>query len=964
MKKLIMLMWLIAIGQCLSAQINLMGIAREAASGIPLVSATVSLTSDKPDSKPYYTTSDQDGYFYYKNIPDGKYKLQISFIGFETFVKNYDKLPSNGKFGSLYLKEESIELGEVVAQGRATRATQKGDTLSYNASAFKTAQGSTTEDLITKMPGILVEGGKVQAQGEEVKRVFVDGKAFFEGDATLALRTLPADLVESIEVYDRQSDDSQFSGINDGNTQKSINIRTRYPSKVKQFGKVTAGLGTDWRYQFSGNYNYFKDERRISILAMSNNVNQQNFSQEDLAGVMNSGGRSVGKRGNSSTMLGNIAGITNTTAVGINYSDKWGEKVKVQGSYFFNHSDNHLESQTARTYYDTIPYLRRYNEEYSGGSINTNHRFNLKLDYDINDRNAIMFIPNVSFQNNRSNSYKEGVTMRDDEIQNKTFIQNDNITKAVNMSAMLMYRHRFEKAGRMISFSLNGSKMKNDSEVNTSSLTEFLLGDAPNDSINRLKINDKNTYRYGGMANYNEPLSDKTFLNLSYRLNYNKNDADNRSYFKNREVEALKLLMDTAISNVFESDYITQTGTIGIRHFNKDKGLSLYANINFEHAHLKSEQLFPSVLNTDKRFFSILPFARMDYKINQYNSLRMMLRGSSKEPSINDLQNVVNNNNPLFVSGGNPNLKQESSYMLSTHYTLTTKSGISFFTMLGGTYTHNYIGDKIIIATEPTEVAPGIIINDGAQFSSPINFKNSWGANALLTLGLPIDLLRSNLNLTASFRYNNLPSMYNGKMGATDDFGFTPGLVLSSNISEKLDFTLSYFARLNYFESEHSDAFSNSYINQTATAKFEWEFFKGFTFASNFSYENYTGMTDSYNQNFFLLNASLGKRFLRSKRLEVKVTAHDILNQNQSIKRDISNNYYQDVTSNVLKPYAMISFVYDLRLFPGNKGSRDDQKGDPGMFGPGPRPDGPRPDGPRGGGGGGFHGGGPGGFGM
>ena len=948
MKKLILLIWLVTISHILSAQINLMGITKEALSGIPLMGATVSLTSTKPDSKPHYTTSDEEGYFYFENIPDGKYKLQISFIGFETFVKNYDKLPSKGKFGSLFLKEESIELDEVVAQGRATRATQKGDTLSYNASAFKTAQGSTTEDLITKMPGILVEGGKVQAQGEEVKRVFVDGKAFFEGDATLALRSLPADLVESIEVYDRQSDDSQFAGINDGNTQKSINIRTRYPSKAKQFGKATVGLGSDWRYQFNGNYNFFKDERQISILAMSNNVNQQNFSQEDLAGVMNSSSRRVGKKGSSSTMLGNIAGITNTTALGINYSDRWGEKVKVQSSYFFNHSENDLASQTARTYYDTIPYLRRYNEEYASNSINTNHRFNLKLDYDINDRNAIMFMPNISVQNNRNNSYKEGVTMRDDDVQNKTSIQNDNVTKALNMQATLMYRHRFEKAGRMISFAINGSRFKNDTETNSYSLTESLIGNAPNDTINRFKDNNKTTYRYGGMINYNEPLTDKSFVNLSYRFNYSKNDADNISYLKNKEDELLEQMIDTSISNVFESDYISQTGTLGIRHFNKDKGFMLYANINFENALLKSEQVFPAKLNTDKRFFSVLPFVRMDYKINQYNSLRLMLRGSSKEPSINDLQNVINNNNPLFVSGGNPDLKQESSYMLSTRYTLTTRSGISFFTMIGGSYTHNYIGDDITVATKPTEVAPGIIINEGAQFSTPVNLNGSWGGNALLTLGLPIDFIKSNLNLTANFRYNNLPTMYNGKIGATDDFGITPGLVLSSNISEKLDFTLSYFARLNFLESEHNKDFNNSYINQTAVAKFEWEFFKGFTLASNFTYQNYTGMTDSFNQNFFLLNASLGKRFLRSKRLEVKVTAHDVLNQNQAIKRDISNNYYQDVTSNVLKPYVMVSFVYDLRLFPGNKGSRGGERPSHGEFERGPRPDGPR------GGGGGF----------
>ncbi|MGL5317477.1 MAG: carboxypeptidase-like regulatory domain-containing protein, partial [Bacteroidales bacterium] len=367
MKYYTLLLLFFAISTFASGQIHITGTVMETRSNLPLTSATVSITKDGSTDKPFYATTDPDGKFSIQKVPQGSYLLKITFIGFKSYQKKFKSLPENGKLGSFYLQEESIELNEVVAQGRATRATQKEDTLTYNASAFKTMAGSSTEQLLAKMPGIVVDGSGVQAQGEQIKKILVDGKPFFEGDPTLALRNLPADLVESIEVFDKMSEQAEFAGFDDGNSQKTINIRTRAQNKAKQFGRASAGYGTEDRYQLNGSYNYFKGDRRITLLGMSNNINQQNFSQEDIAGAMG-GGRRGG--GGSGFMIGQLPGITNTTALGMNYSDQWGEKIKVTGSYFFNRSKNDEESYASRSYFDTNPYVRNYEEAYTGTNTN------------------------------------------------------------------------------------------------------------------------------------------------------------------------------------------------------------------------------------------------------------------------------------------------------------------------------------------------------------------------------------------------------------------------------------------------------------------------------------------------------------------------------------------------------------------------------------------------------------------
>ena len=332
---LIIISCFVAVGA--HAQAIIRGKVTDKSTSDPLPGATVSVTPN--GGKASLGVSDFDGNYKIDNLPAGKYSLRVSYMGYKTYERQVTLSGTESKVVNVSMSEDATMLENLSVEGRATRAQQFGDTLSYSASAFKVLEGSTAEELLAKMPGIVVEGGEVQAQGESVSKVLVDGKEFFDGDINLALKNLPADIIASIEVFDKKSDQAEFTGFDDGEEIKTINIVTRSGYQEGIFGKVYGGYGTDNRYNAGGNINIFDDSQRLSILGMSNNVNQQNFSQEDLSGVMSAqsskrgGKRGGGRRGGTDNfMVGSLGGVTKTNGVGLNYVNEWNDKLKLTSS--------------------------------------------------------------------------------------------------------------------------------------------------------------------------------------------------------------------------------------------------------------------------------------------------------------------------------------------------------------------------------------------------------------------------------------------------------------------------------------------------------------------------------------------------------------------------------------------------------------------------------------------------------
>ena len=890
-----------------------------------LISATVQLVAS--DGKSSYTSTDLNGSFQFKKLQPGTYTLQVTYVGYKSYKAKQTLSEGQEKRVKIEMSEDAQLLGEVSVQGRATRAEQQGDSLLYNAEAFQVMMGSSAEDLLAKMPGIVVEGGTIQAQGEQVQKVLVDGKEFFDGDVNLAIKNLPSDVIASIEVFDKKSEQAEFTGFDDGEEIKTINIVTKSGFRQGTFGEVSGGYGTDDCYKVNGNLNFFNDDRRISVLGMSNNVNQQNFSQEDLAGVMSAGnsGRGRGGRGGggggqpgapgggnaSNFMVGTLGGVTSANGFGLNYVDQWGEKWKMTGSYFFNQSDNLTQQQTDREYFESVLPGMTYSEYQENSMKNWNHRFNMKLDYQMTERTSLQFRPTLSFQNNDSYGLLQGQNLVNGTTDSETETTSMGKSNAYNIGADLMLRHRFLKEGRTLSLMLSGKMSNTDSDTYTDYLNTLygLELSQVTDDYSQWKQTMNRQYTLRSNLSYTEKLTDNLQLQLGYKMSYTDSENDKKTYDRSAVTDLYDQL-DESLSNEYQSGYLTQAGNVGLRY--RAGKLSAMLGVDAQWANLKGDLVYPQPDGLSHKYFSVLPSFTLRYSLDRTNSFQLRYRSRSSSPSVTDLQNVIDNSNPLFLSAGNPNLDQQVSHTANLRYLRTTKSGHTFIAMVGATIQQDYVADSTFVAREDIALSPTVTLNKGSQFTRPVNLDGYYSLQSMVTYGFPVDFLRSNINFSLSANYANVSTIFDGVESRTRELNLIPKLIIGSNISKNLDFTASYSAGINKMFSSLDTAAESDYVTHTAAAKLGWTFFWGLTFRSTFNYIGYTGL-DTGTEDYFLWNLSLGKKFLKNNAAEIRIEAFDVLKQNQAFTHRTGSNYYDYVNSNVLQPYAMISFVYTIR---------------------------------------------------
>ena len=859
-----------------------------------MISATVQLVSS--DGKSSYTSTDLNGNFQFKKLQPGTYTLQVTYVGYKSYNAKQTLSEGQEKRLKIEMTEDAQLLGEVSVQGRATRAEQQGDSLLYNAEAFQVMMGSSAEDLLAKMPGIVVEGGTIQAQGEQVQKVLVDGKEFFDGDVKLAIKNLPSDVIASIEVFDKKSEQAEFTGFDDGEEIKTINIVTKSGFRQGTFGEVSGGYGTDDRYKVNGNLNFFNDDRRIPVLGMSNNVNQQNFSQEDLA---------------SNFMVGSLGGVTSANGFGLNYVDQWSEKWKMTGSYFFNQSDNLTQQQADREYFESVLPGMTYSEYQENSMKNWNHRFNMKLDYQMTERTSLQFRPTLSFQNNDSYGLLQGQNLVNGTTDSETETTSFGKSNAYNVGADLMLRHRFLKEGRTLSLMLSGKMSNTDGDTYTDYLnTLYGLELSPvTDDYSQWKQTMNRQYTLRSNLSYTEKLTDNLQLQLGYKMSYTDSENDKKTYDRSAVTDLYDQL-DESLSNEYQSGYLTQAGNVGLRY--RAGKLSAMLGVDAQWANLKGDLVYPQPDGLSHKYFSVLPSFTLRYSLDRTNSFQLRYRSKSSSPSVTDLQNVIDNSNPLFLSAGNPNLDQQISHTANLRYLRTTKSGHTFIAMVGATIQQDYVADSTFVAKEDIALSPTVTLNKGSQFTRPVNLDGYYSLQSMVTYGFPVDFLRRNINFCLSANYANVPTIFDGVESRTRELNLIPKLIIGSNISKNLDFTASYSAGINKMFSSLDTAVGSDYVTHTAAAKLGWTFFWGLTFRSTFNYIGYTGL-DTGTEDYFLWNLSLGKKFLKNNAAEIRIEAFDVLKQNQAFTHRTGSNYYDYVNSNVLQPYAMISFVYTIR---------------------------------------------------
>ena len=921
MRKIYLLLLSVCFTTVLVAQKNgsVRGVAFDTISKQPVAGATITVLERIDSSLVTFTMTENDGRFALKGLANGEYRLLITHVNYHnsnTFFKITDN-NKNAEPGNVVMNDKTKVLEEVVLASEAPPVTLIGDTLQYNAGSFKTLPNASVEQLLKKLPGVKVEkDGTIKAQGEKVTKVLVDGKEFFGNDPKIATKNLPADAVDKVQVYDKQSDQAQLTGFEDGNYEKTINLKLKKDKKKGVFGKVNAGAGNKERYEGKFNVNSFKGARQFSAIGMGNNTNAEGFSFMDILNFtgeltrMQSGGGgniNINVSGDEAAAMGINAGgrnsgINTAWGGGLNYNNIIGTKLDFQSNYFYSRFNPNSESHIQRQYFlpDSFYF---YSQNSFADNLSNNHRFNLNTLYQVDSMNSIRITPSFSYQKTNNRSQTDYQTLSEDKIlTNEGFSNTTSASEGYNFRNDIIWRKKFARKGRTFSLSLQTSLNESDGDGSLSSINSFYN---PNGSLlKRDTLNQQSTIKgdlkgYNAKAVYTEPIWKRSLLEFSVSKSNTKSTSQKTTYDYNKANGKYDQL-NNILSNDFENMYSYINGGIRMRTQKKKYNYSLGAN--WQQAELEGKIISGTKDSLiSKTFRNILPTARFQYNFTRFKNLSLTYNTSTNQPTMAQLQPVLDNSNSLNIREGNPDLKQEYNHTAQAHLDLLSPyKNKNLFMYLTAQLTQNKI------------VNYDIINQLGIKRTKPVNVNGVYTVNSNISYSMPVRFLKGSVELGNNTGLFKTKQFINTVGNDIKTLSFGPDLRLDMNPTEKLNIAVG--AGFNYNKTKYSlqSAFDNNYFSQEYNTSVDWQMSKGFFFSSDFTYTINSQRASGFNLKVPLWNASISKQVLKFNRGELKFAARDLLNKNVGISRNANNNYIEDSRVLTLRQFFLLSFTYSL----------------------------------------------------
>jgi len=919
MKKFLLIVCLAFVSISVISQKNgsVKGIIYDTIAKQPVAAATITVLKKSDSSLVTFTMTNNAGAFSLSGISYGEYRLMITHVNYHNSNKYFSisDTAKNIDLGSIIINDKDKVLEEVVLQAEAPPVTLVGDTVQYNAGSFKTKPNAVVEDLLKKLPGVQVQkDGTVKAQGQTVNRVLVDGKEFFGTDPKVATKNLPADAVDKVQVYDRQSDIAQLTGFDDGQSEKTINLKLKKDKKKGLFGKVSAGGGSEGRYQGRFNINSFKGARQLSALGMGNNTNAEGFSFMDILSFTGALGQMKGGGGNininmsandpSAALLGgsNNGAINTSWAGGLNYNNIIGKKMELNGNYFYSRYNPVTDSRISRQYIlpDSAYF---YNQQARTSNLGITNRFNFTYDFVIDSMHSLKLTPNFSYQNSNDRSLSNYETLSGLlQRSNNGFSDNSTTNKGYNFNNTLLFRKKFNRKGRTLSVSLGNTMNESDGTGELESVNQFYNPQGSlikTDSINQYNTTANEVKGYTAKVVYTEPVFKRSLLELSVSKNNSSYAADKITHDYNKNSGKYDVL-NPQLTNNFENTYGTATAGVRLRTQRKKYNYSVGAT--WQNANLEGTiktGVKDSVIS--KSFHNLLPNARFQYNFTRFKNLQVNYQAATTQPSVSQLQPVPDVSDPLNIQEGNPDLKQEYSHRINAGYTgVNPFRGKNFFLFSSFSFTNNRI------------VNYDIIDSLGRKITQPVNVDGVYSLNNDVSASWPLKFIKANLNLSTGINFSKTIQFINTQQNDIKNIAIDPNVEITKSFKDKLDLSLSAGITFNRAKYSLQSSRNNNYSTQDYGVDIGWQLPKNFFLSSDFRYTITSQRSAGYNASVPLWNASISKLFLKYNRGEIKFSAYDLLNENKGISRNTSQNYIEDKVSRILNRFFLFSFTYSL----------------------------------------------------
>lgn len=974
-RRLVAVLSCCVVGFCAYAQSSVKAVLVEEASGDPVSYATVTLTKDGATKPMKYLLSSEKGAVAFDKIKDGTYTFKAELLGYETYTKVLKLEGKDIDLGSVKLKNDSQVLDAATVSDLGNPVVIKKDTIEYNASSFRTTDNDMLEDLLKKLPGVEVsDEGAVTVNGESISKITIDGKTFFLDDPQLASKNIPAKLVRKLKVIKKKSEQSEFTGIDDGEETNVIDLSVQPGMMKGLMGNLSAGVGADIpaqkgiksevRYQGNGFVGRFTEGSQISLILNANNTNNQGAN--DMAGGMMRGMMGGGGgMGRGSGGFGGGNGITKTYMGGLNGAfDLLDDRMQLGGNYVYNRSENDVEESSLKTTF--LPdYNLLYDSKGTSSSTSNGHRFGLRLEHKFSDNASILFQPQVNFGDGNYIQQNDNSTFREDGDGSKTkvndaYTNNTGSNKNVSASGWLLYRQKLGMPGRtltlMVDFSLSNNKLNG---LNNNGTTSYDTGTPIQKLVNQSFDNKQNSYSLSADLTFTEPLGNNFYIQADYSYSWDRSESDKKTFDLNNGG-----LQDYTYSNNIINENNRQE--IGVT--------ALYQNTKFR-AQLGFSALPTKTHNSTTKYnpttdeyapkvyddfrWNFAPQAMLFGEFNDNWNARIFYRGNSSQPSTSQLMPVPDNSDPLNIAFGNPGLTPYFTHRINGDLRFSNRERFSSFNLrLNGGFTQK----PIINATWYG--------SNGGQYSMPFNGPTSGNASINAFANVPFGKSAFSLNNSIGANWSKNTSYVGTDVDMTrytegDFYEFmewfidrfndptyreahiSDNTIQSLGVNERLrltyrgkslEATLGGSTRMNrswYTVSTLKD--NTTTWNNQISANLNWDWAQtGLGLKADYDFNWYNGYS-THQPSQHVLNLQISK-LLCNNNLTLTLKGYDILGQSKNLTVTDSANYHNEVVNNTLGRYVVLTLTWRFGTM-GQRGGR----GGRGPMGGGHGPGGPMP---------------------